>query len=64
MSAPAHASCLFLKGKHEEAFDAYMEIIRDERDAIAAAKPPCPPAHRRGREVFQGMKRASRFTGR
>ena len=32
-----HANCLFLRGKHKEAFDAYMDIVKATPDAIAAS---------------------------
>ena len=37
MSALIHANCLFLRGRHKEAFDAYMKIIHTCPDAIAAS---------------------------
>ena len=37
MNALIHANCLFLRGRHKEAFDAYMEIVKANPDAIAAS---------------------------
>ena len=37
MNALIHANCLFLRGKHKEAFDAYMKIVKATPDAIAAS---------------------------
>lgn len=37
MSSLLRANCLFLQGKHKEAFDAYMEIVKATPDAIAAS---------------------------
>ena len=37
MNSLLHANYLFLRGKHKEAFDAYMEIVKATPDAIAAS---------------------------
>ena len=37
MNQLIHANCHFLMGRHKEAFDAYMDIVKASPDAIAAS---------------------------
>ena len=56
MNALIHANCLFLRGKHKEAFDAYMEIVKATPDAIAASN--IGYMYHRGIAVVRNYKKA------
>ena len=56
MNALLHANCLFLRGRHKEAFDAYMEIVKATPDAIAASN--IGYMYHRGIAVVRNYKKA------
>lgn len=56
MNALLHANCLFLRGKHKEAFDAYMKIVKATPDAIAASN--IGYMYHRGIAVVRNYKKA------
>ena len=37
MNQLIRANCHFLRGRHKEAFDAYMDIVKSTPDALAAS---------------------------
>ena len=56
MNALLHANCLFLIGKHKEAFDAYIDIVKSTPDAIAASN--IGYMYHRGIAVVRNYKKA------
>ena len=56
MNTLLHANCLFLRGKHKEAFDAYIDIIKGCSDAIAASN--IGYMYHRGIAVVRNYKKA------
>lgn len=59
MSELLHANCLFLKGRHKEAFDAYMKIIHTRPDAVTASN--IGYMYHRGIAVVRNYKLAHEF---
>ena len=59
MNALLHANCLFLRGKHKEAFDAYIDIIKGCSDAIVASN--IGYMYHRGIAVVRDYKKAMSF---
>ena len=59
MDELVHANCLFLKERYSEAFDAYMQIINDRPDAIAASN--LGYMYHRGIAVAQDYRMAMEF---
>jgi len=59
MSELLHANCLFLKGRHKEAFDAYMKIIHARPDAVTASN--IGYMYHRGIAVVRNYKLAREF---
>ena len=56
MNSILRANCLFLQGKHKEAFDAYTDILKSSPDAVAASN--IGYMYHRGIAVVRDYKKA------
>lgn len=56
MNSILRANCLFLQGKHQEAFDAYTDILKSSPDALAASN--IGYMYHRGIAVVRDYKKA------
>ena len=59
MNPLIHANCLFLRGKHKEAFDSYLKILDSEPNVVAASN--IGYMYHRGIGVMRNYQRALSF---